>query len=121
VDAGEGERLERIGRANDFGGLITSGAAAAKLEMVVEEEGAGSFASLDGEGGQGVIFFVELEHAGEVDGAEDVDVVEEEGLVETAGSSRKNQAAFFRPPPVSSRTSSREISMRMPKFLLDFR
>src|SRR6267143_4011627 len=42
VDAGEGERLEVIGRANDFGGLITSGAAAAELEVVVEEEGAGS-------------------------------------------------------------------------------
>src|SRR5258708_2976267 len=36
-------------------------------------------------------------------------------------SSRKNEAAFFRPPPVSSKTSSREISMRMPKLLWDFR
>src|SRR6516162_6393 len=36
-------------------------------------------------------------------------------------SSRKNQEAFFRPPPVSSsRSSSREISMRMPKLACDF-
>ena len=32
-----------------------------------------------------MILFVELEHAGEVDGAEDVDVVEEEGLVDLSG------------------------------------
>src|SRR5882724_5317768 len=57
VDAGEGERLERIGRANDFGGLIISSAATAELEVAVEEEGAGSFAGLDGEGGEGAIFF----------------------------------------------------------------
>src|SRR6267142_1691173 len=62
VDAGEGERLERIGRANDFGGLITSGAAAAELEVAVEEEGAGSFAGLDGERSQGSIFRVKLQH-----------------------------------------------------------
>ena len=53
--------------------------------MVVEEEGAGGFAGLDGESGQGVIFFVELEHAGEIDGADDVDIVEEEGLVHLSG------------------------------------
>jgi len=57
--------------------------------------------------------------------ADDVNVVEEEGLVHlieiatfgvAAGIPRgKNQAAFFRPPPVSSKTSSREISMRMPE------
>src|SRR5580704_3861909 len=37
------------------------------------------------------------------------------------GSSRKNQEAFFRPPPVSRRISSREISMRRLKLFLDFR
>src|SRR5712672_658420 len=37
-------------------------------------------------------------------------------------SSWKNQAAFFRPPPVSRRRpSSRESSMRMPKLFLDLR
>ncbi len=65
--------------------MIMSDAAAAKLEVVVEEEGAGSFAGLDGEGGKGVIFFVELEHTAEIDGADDVDVVEEEGIVHLMG------------------------------------
>src|SRR6266704_2866923 len=35
-------------------------------------------------------------------------------------SSRKNHAAFFRPPPVSSRISSRDTSIRMPKPSLIF-
>ena len=52
-----------------------------------------------------------VQHLREIDGADDVDVVQDEGLVLRAAlSSRKNQAAFFRPPPVSSRISSREIS-----------
>src|SRR5713101_4192285 len=70
-------RTARIGCA--------TGAAAAELVVVVEEEGAGGFAGLDGKGGEGVMFFVELEHAGEVDVADDVDVVEEERLIETGG------------------------------------
>jgi len=53
--------------------------------VLVEEEGAGGFAGLDGKGGEGVIFGVELEHTAEIDGADDVDVVEEEGFVELLG------------------------------------
>jgi len=55
------------------------------LEVIVEEKGAGGFAGLDGEGGEGLMFFVELEHAGEVDRADHIDVVEEEGLVHLSG------------------------------------
>ncbi len=43
---------------------------------------------MDGEGGKGAIFRVELQHAAEVDGADDVDVVEEEGLVGISGGIR---------------------------------
>ena len=35
--------------------------------------------------------------------------------------SAKNHAAFFSPPPVSSRASSRETSIRIPKLRLAFR
>lgn len=71
-----------VGRTDDLGFVIASGEAAAELEIVVEEELTGGFARLDGEGGESLMVFVELEHGGEIDGAEDVDVVEEEGFVE---------------------------------------
>ena len=95
VDAGEGEGFQLIGWANDFGSVVTSGAAAGELEMVVEEELAPGFAGLDSEGGQGVMIFVELEHRGEVDGAEDVDVVEEEGFVEIFWIFEEEPRGFF--------------------------
>src|SRR5207253_11455977 len=44
-----------------------------------------SFAGLDGESGEGAVFGVELQHAAEIDVADDVDVVEEEGLVHLIG------------------------------------
>jgi len=69
--------------------------AGAELEMVVEEELAPGGAGLDGEGGEGVMAVVELEHAGEVDGAEDVDVVEEEGFVEIFWIFEEEPGGFF--------------------------
>ena len=63
--------------------------------MVVEEEGAGRFAGLDGEGGEGVIFGVELEHAGEINVADDVDVVEKEGLAEASGIFEEKPGSLF--------------------------
>lgn len=55
-------------------------AAAAKVELVVEEEEAGGFAGSDGECSEGVIFFMELQHFAEIDSAEHVDVVQDERL-----------------------------------------
>ncbi len=66
-----------------------------ELEIVVKEEFAGGFAGLDGQGGQGVIFGVELEHGAEVDGADDVDVVEEEGFVEIFWIFEEEPGGFF--------------------------
>ena len=60
-------------------------AAAAELVEVVEEEGAGGFAGLDGEGGESVMFVVELQHAAEIDVADYVDVVKQEGLIHLVG------------------------------------
>jgi hypothetical protein len=42
-----------------------------------------------------VVVFVELEHLGEVDGAEDVDVMEEEGLVEIFWVFEEEPGGFF--------------------------
>jgi len=57
-----------------------------ELVFGVEEEEAGGVAVLDGESGEGVVFAVELEHGGEVDVGEDIDVVEEEGFVSRVAS-----------------------------------
>jgi len=97
VDAGESEGLKRgwsrflrpeglsYSMGNKFRFAIGADHPAAELEMVVEEEGARSFAGLDGEGGEGAVLGVELQHAAEIDGADDVDVVEEKGLVHLIG------------------------------------
>ena len=50
---------------------------------------------MDGEGGEGVIFVMELKHAAEIDGADDVDVVEEEWLVEALGVFKEKPGGFF--------------------------
>jgi hypothetical protein len=65
--------------------VLVVDAAAGELELVVEEELAGGGAGLDGEGGEGLMVFVELEHGGEVDRAEDVDVMQDEGVVVDTG------------------------------------
>ena len=70
---------------NKFRFAIGADHPAAELEMVVEEEGAGSFAGLDGERGEGAVLGVELQHAAEIDVADDVDVVKEKGLVHLIG------------------------------------
>src|SRR6266446_6117641 len=88
-------RIHRARTARWGRGGCATGAAAAELMVVVEEEGAGGFAGLDGKGGEGVMFFVELEHAGEVDVADDVDVVEEERLIETGGIFEEEPGGFF--------------------------
>ena len=67
----------------------------AEVKIVVEEELAGGGTGLDGQGGEGAIAFVELEHLGEVDGAEDVDVVEEEGFVEIFWIFEEKPRGFF--------------------------
>ena len=125
VDAGEGERL-RLARAevaSSSGFAVTAGAAAAELALLVEEQVARGLAVLHGQRGERIVFRVKPHHAREIDGAENIDVVHEEWGVNwlragSAPASRKNHAAFFKPPPVSSKTSSRETSILMPKLRL---
>ena len=66
--------------------ILVVDAAASELELVVEEEKARRFAGLDSERSEGAAFGVELQHAAEVDGADDVDVVKDERLIGISGS-----------------------------------
>ena len=52
--------------------------------MLIEEQGPRSVALLNGQCGEGVVFVVEAEHLGEIDGAEDIDVVDDERFVLSA-------------------------------------
>ena len=81
VDAGEGESVKMSCRPNNFRLLSRASAAAGELVVVVEEELARRFAGLNGESGKGTVFGVELEHGLEVDVADDVDIVQDEGCV----------------------------------------
>src|SRR5207247_2152541 len=56
------------------------GSPAAKLKVLVEEKGAGSVAVLHGQRGESLIAGMELDHAPEIDGADDIDVVQNERL-----------------------------------------
>ena len=121
VDAGERQRLRLRRGPDDFVGLAAAGAAAAEHSLLVEEQVARRLAVLHHERGQSALRGVELGHAPQVDVADDVDVVQDERLVFSGRILQKEPAAFFNPPPVSSSTSSREISIRMPKFWFCFR
>src|SRR5713101_5826935 len=72
-----------------------AGAAAAELEVLVEEQVSGSLTILHGKCGESVSVVVESEHAYEIDVADDVDVVQEERLIQTAGILEEKPGGFF--------------------------
>jgi hypothetical protein len=80
---------------NKFRFAIAADETATELEVVVEEERTGGFAGLDSQGGEGMIFSVELKHTPQIDVTDDVDVVEEEGLVETARVFQEKPGGIF--------------------------
>ena len=66
------------------------------------------------------MFRVKPHHAPQIDGADDIHVVQNERLLQTRSESRKKWAAFFKPPPVSSRISSRETSILHAEIVVGF-
>ena len=102
MDAGKRPRLYLSCGANHFR-HFTPGSPAAELNLV-EEQVSGSLAVLRRQCGEGLLGGMKLHHAPEVDGADDIDIVQNERLF-NAG----------------VKTSSREISIRMPKLSLAFR
>ena len=96
MDTGEGEGLQVIGGADDFGLLIAAGAAADELEIVVEEELARRSRGIGRRGWRGLGARCGIgAWRGEVDGADDVDVVEEEGFVEISWIFEEEPGGFF--------------------------
>ena len=77
------------------GCAVGGGLAAAKLKLVVEKQGAAGAAFLHGESGESAIFGVQFDHAAEIDIADDVDVVKEEGLAGRSGIAQEEMRGFF--------------------------
>jgi hypothetical protein len=80
VNATEGERVDRPRRDSPLVFCIATDAAAAELALLVEEKIARGVALLNGQGGECVVFDVKADHARKIDGAEDINVVDDEGL-----------------------------------------
>jgi len=81
MDAGKREGLKRSGVSQQFGRAFPSSTPATELEFGIEQQVARGFSILDRQRGQSLLLFVELDHAIQVDGAEDIDIMENEGLV----------------------------------------
>ena len=68
---------------------IRAGVATNQLVLIVKQEQAGGFARLHGEGGEGAMLVVKLNHAAQVDVADDVNVVKDKNLIGNSGGVRQ--------------------------------
>ena len=84
VDPREGLGPKAIDRVNQFRFTRNPGLSSAKLIFPIEEKVAGGGALLNGERCQRVVLAMKPDHPFEVDGAEHIHVVHEEGLVGTS-------------------------------------
>src|SRR5229473_221506 len=83
MDAGKSQRLHLVGRSNKFSFLTAS--PAAKLKLLVEEQVSGGLPVLHRQRGESLIFSVKLHHTPEINGGDDVDIVQNKRLAETVG------------------------------------
>ena len=124
MHAGEGKSLLLAGglvrrwRSDYLGLLMATGPPPAEPVLSVEQQISRGLALLNRQGGKRLALPVRLQHAVKIDGAENVDVVQNEGLV---GIFQEKPCRFFQTTSGIEQNSSREISMRMPKFECSFR
>jgi len=97
VDPGESKGLHTPRGADDFRGGVAPDAAAAQLKVFVEEQVARRLAVLHGKGGKRLVLRVRFGHAPEFDGADDIDVVQQDRLVMTRipGAGEEKVRGFF--------------------------
>src|SRR5271157_2344818 len=93
VDAGEGEGLEVRRRAHDF--LLLQDLAAAEAELAVEQQLAGTMATLNRQRGQRLLFFVEFSHAMKINRTDYVNTVKNEWLFAVFGILEEEPGGFF--------------------------
>src|ERR1035441_2371478 len=95
VDAAKGQRLRLWGRPHQFLLAIKPSSTAAELAMLVEEQMPRGRAVLHRQGGEGVMFRVKPDHAPKIDGADDIDVMQNEGLLQPPAGLKKERRGFL--------------------------
>ena len=85
MDAGKCQGLHILGRAHNFGLVVSPYPPAAKPKLLVEEQVSGRLSGLHCQCGQSLMFIVRFHHATEINGAEDIDIVQNKGLCRRAG------------------------------------
>ena len=93
VNATEGERMDRLRGDDPLGFCID--ATAAEPAMLVEEKVTRGVSLLNGQGGECVVFDVKADHARKIDGAKDIDVVDDEGLLRAFAGLQEKPSGFF--------------------------
>src|SRR6266566_8182189 len=77
---------------------MASGAPAAKLKLLVEQQVARSLAILYGQCGESLTFCMKLHHAAEINRADDIHIMQNEGLLKPAGILKEKPGGFFQAP-----------------------
>ena len=95
LNATEAERVDRSRRDGPLGFSIATDAAARELALLVEEKIARGLALLNGQGGESVVFGVKADHARKIDGAEDIDVVDDERLLRAFAGFQEKPGGFL--------------------------
>jgi len=96
VNATKGERVDLLRGDGPLGFCIATDAAAAELAMLVEEKVARGLTLLNGQADECVVFGVKADHARKINGAEDIDVVDDEWLLCAFAGLQQKPSGFFK-------------------------
>src|SRR6185295_5209824 len=94
LDAGKRQRLQLLRKTNKFRLLIRAGSPAAKLIVLIEEQVSGSLPFFHRQRGECLILRMKFHHAPEINRAENIDVVQNEGLIQTVRIVEKEPRCF---------------------------
>src|ERR1700683_1289876 len=97
MDAGKRQHLHLLSGSNDFGLLIAARAPPTKLTLTVEEKIAGGFSFLHCGRGGAPIFAVIPYHPPQINGADHVDIVQNERFLHWACVIEEEPSGFFYP------------------------
>ena len=120
MDARKSQRRRVGGAANPLGFAIGSDFPPAQLKLLVKQQVASRGTLLHGERRERTICGVKLRHAPEVDGADDIDVMQDERLFRRSRIPQEKISRLFE-APARIEQDFREMSTRMPKLSFAFR
>src|SRR5208282_30365 len=115
VDTGESQRVRWLETANYLGRIVAD-SPAAKLKLAVEQQMARGLAILHSQRGKGLMIIMKLHHAAQINRAENIDVVHEEGFFRMAGciarTAEKEMSGLFQSPAgIEQRILARDFNV----------